>query len=395
MNQEQLCWDCALRTMVDTLLPEDDRGPSDALRHAILATANSRTTARWLGRERVAEVLVRVGSAGPAITHNALDAVSPGEGAEHLRNLLVAAGALDGAGRAVAQLEAYATETMAVLGDADRRIVAAWVRWRLLPRLRRRDEADRSLANSVANARTSLREVICFAGYLQDQGRSLPGCTQADVDAWLARPGAARRKLVPFLGWATKKRYLPPLTMPASKASSPSVYADSEDRWAVAQRLVRDDGIDIVDRVTGALVVLYAQPVGRIVCLRLVDVRYDLGEAIVTLAGHDLELSEPLATLVGQLPVLRRSGVADKVDNPWLFPGGRVGRHMTATRLANRLRSIGISPARCGELPFHSCRPRWPRLCWLTSSGSVRVRPSSGRGFTVATGPNTRLSGSA
>jgi len=78
---------------------------------------------------------------------------------------------------------------------------------------------------------------------------------------------------VPFLAWATKKKYLPPLTVPASRASCPSVYADSEDRWAVAPRLLRDDGIDIVDRVAGAFVVLYAQPVGGIVCLRLADVR--------------------------------------------------------------------------------------------------------------------------
>jgi hypothetical protein len=84
--------------------------------------------------------------------------------------------------------------------------------------------------------------------------------------------------------------------------------------------------------------------VGRIVCLKLADVRYDHGEAIVSLAGHDLELPEPFATLVGRLPVLRRGGVADQIDNPWLFPGGRAGRHMTATSLASRLRSIGIEP---------------------------------------------------
>jgi len=345
VNDEQLCWDCALRIMVDTLLPEDDRGPSDALRHAILATANSRTTARWLGRERVAEVLGRVGCAGPAITHEGLDALGPGEGAEHLRDLLVAAGALAGAGRAVALLEAHAAESVAGLGDEDRRIVAAWVRWRMLPRLRRREEANRSLAHSVANARASLREVICFAGHLQGQGRSLHACTQGEVDAWLVQPGASRRKLVPFLAWATKK-YLPSLTMPASQASAPSVYADSEDRWSVARRLVRDDAIDIVDRVAGALLVLYAQPIGRIVCLKLADVRYDHGEAIVTLAGHDLELPEPFATLVDRLPVRRRRGVADQVENDWLFPGSRAGRHMTATSLANRLRTIGIEPRR-------------------------------------------------
>lgn len=341
---ERLCWDCALRTMVDALLPQDDPGPAGSLRHAILATANSRTTARWLRRSRVAEVLGRVGRAGPAVTHADLDALGPGEGREHLRDLLIAAGALDGAGRAVARLEALATASLVGLGDTDRRIIAAWVRWRLLPRLRRREEDGRSLADSVANARTSLREVICFADHVQGQGRSLQGCTQADVDAWLVQPGAARRRLVPFLAWATKKNHLPSLTVPASRARTPSVYADSEDRWSVARRLVRDDGIDIVDRVAGAFVVLYAQPVGRIVSLRLADVRYDRGEAIVTLAGHDLELPEPFATLVGQLPICRREGVAEKVENPWLFPGGRAGRHLTATSLANRLRSIGIEP---------------------------------------------------
>lgn len=149
---------------------------------------------------------------------------------------------------------------------------------------------------------------------------------------------------MPFLAWAAKKKYLPSLTVPVSRASVPSVYADSEDRWSVARRLVRDDGMDIVDRVAGAFVVLYAQPVGRIVCLRLADVRYDHGEAIVTLAGHDLELPEPFATLVEQLPVRRRGGVADQIDNPWLFPGGRAGRHMAPTNLSNRLRSIGIEP---------------------------------------------------
>ncbi len=370
-------------------VPEDDRGPSDALRHAILATANSRTTARWLGRERVAEVLGRIGSAGPAVTHNDLDALRAGEGAEHLRDLLVAAGALDGAGRAVARLEAYATESMAVLGDADRRIVAAWVRWRLLPRLRRRDEAGRSLANSVANARTSLREVICFAGYLQGQG--LPGCTQADVDAWLVRPGAARRRLVPFLAWATKKKYLPSLTMPASMASYPSVSADSEDRWAVARRLVRDDGIDIVDRVAGAFVVLYAQPVGRIVSLKLADVRYDHGRAIVTLAGHDLELPEPFATVAGRLPVLRRGGVADKVDNPWLFPGGRAGRHMTATSLANRLRSIGIEPRKMRGAALAQLSSEMAPAVLADIVGSARAQQSSGRRFMAEIGPATQL----
>ena len=104
VSEESLCWDCALRAKVDALVPEGD-GPSDALRHAILTAANARSTARWLGRTRVAEVFGHLGSAGPAITHGDLDALGSGQDVEHLRDLLVAAGVLDNAGRAVARLE--------------------------------------------------------------------------------------------------------------------------------------------------------------------------------------------------------------------------------------------------------------------------------------------------
>jgi len=257
VSAEQLCWDCTLRVKVGALLPEADHGPCEALRHAILTTANSRTTALWLGHERVAAVLGHVGRAGPAITHEDLDALGSGPGVEHLRDLLIAAGALDGGGRALARLEAHAATSVAGLQDADRRIVAAWFRWRVLPRLRRREEAGKSLANSVGNARAALHQVVCFVDELQDQGRALRTCTQADLDSWLARPGAARRTLAAFAAWAVKKKHMPVLSLPPSRASAPAVYANSEDRWAIARRLVRDDELDVADRVAGALVVLY------------------------------------------------------------------------------------------------------------------------------------------
>ncbi len=72
--------------------------------------------------------------------------------------------------------------------------------------------------------------------------------------------------------------------------------------------------------------------------------RYEQERTVVTLAGHDLRLPEPFATLVGELPVRRRQGVTDQIENPWLFPGQRAGHHLASTTLAERLRSIGIEP---------------------------------------------------
>lgn len=344
VDDERLCWTCALRLRVDALLSETNEGPTAVLRHALLATANHRTTARWLAREPVTGVLGQVGGAGPAPTHESLDALGPSRSTEHLRDLLVAAGALDGEGRTIARFEARAATSLAGLDAAGRRVVRAWVTWRLLPRLRRLDEAGKDLTNSIGNARASLDEVIRFTGHLRAHGRGLRDCTEADVEEWLIRPGAARCRVIPFLAWAGKKRHLPPMALPRPPGRAAAAFTDPEHRWAIARRLVTDDSIAVADRVAGALVVLYGQPLTRIVGLRLTDVRYEQGRAIVTLAGYDLRLPEPFATLVGDLPVRRRHGVTDQVDTQWLFPGDRAGRHLGSANLANRLRDIDIEP---------------------------------------------------
>jgi len=171
VDDERLCWTCALRLRVDALLSEANEGPTAVLRHALLATANHRTTGRWLARELVTGVLGQVGGAGPAPTHESLDALGPSRSIEHLRDLLVAAGALDGDGRAIARFEARAATSSAGLDAADRRVVRAWVTWRLLPRLRRLDEAGGDLTNSMGNARATIDEVIRFTGHLREHGR--------------------------------------------------------------------------------------------------------------------------------------------------------------------------------------------------------------------------------
>lgn len=47
------------------------------------------------------------------------------------------------------------------------------------------------------------RELICFAGYVQGQGRSLQGCTQADVDAGTYQGWARMSPCRPFRGMPT------------------------------------------------------------------------------------------------------------------------------------------------------------------------------------------------
>jgi len=182
---------------------------------------------------------------------------------------------------------------------------------------------------------------------LHERGRTLPTCTQRDLDAWFAQPGVAHHAVRPFLVWAQRRKHLlGGLTVPASRRQGASQLADPEERWTLARRLILDAGLDPADRLAAALVVLYAQPLARIVTLTRQDVSRDGSTIQISLGPERLELPEPLGSLAEQLPIRRRGGVADRFPTRWLFPGQRAGQHVTATTLGNRLRAIGVQPRR-------------------------------------------------
>jgi hypothetical protein len=169
-------------------------------------------------------------------------------------------------------------------------------------------------------------------------------CRQADIDGWFAAPPATRGHVRSFLSWTQRRGHLPKsLELPPHRRSQPDTPADPEHRWDVARRLVHDDTLDIADRVAGALVALYAQPVTRIVLLTTAHVEADDNTVTVALGPDRLELPEPFATLITRLPHRRRGGAAANLPNQWLFPSARAGQHTTPGALANRLRRIGVT----------------------------------------------------
>jgi hypothetical protein len=53
----------------------------------------------------------------------------------------------------------------------------------------------------------------------------------------------------------------------------------------------------------------------------------------------------PVDRLLAELVEQRRGYAAiDVGTNPWLFPGGRSGRHLSPSQMGVRLRRIGVSP---------------------------------------------------
>lgn len=341
----RVCDQCKLRRQLDKVIPDQPPGHLAQLRPVILA-ADPITTPRWL--DRAHDLLDGLNTGRIPLDHATLDGLPHPKAVDHLRALLVSTNILppDPAGP-VRRLEASLDRLLAPLDDPHRRIVTRWIRWKVLPLLRERAEQGLSLETSTGNARRRIEQTVRFLTTLQASGHDLADTTQHHINTWFAGSGAARWNVRPFLAWAHERGHLPkPLELPASYVGTRATPTDPEERWTTANRLLTDDALDTADRVAGLLVVLYAQQLSRIVTLTTDDIAITGDNVRLHLGPDPVELPEPLATLVQQLPIRRWANTVGQVPTTWLFPGGRAGAHLHATALGTRLRQLGIEPRR-------------------------------------------------
>jgi hypothetical protein len=68
-------------------------------------------------------------------------------------------------------------------------------------------------------------------------------------------------------------------------------------------------------------------------------------DVFVRFGQHDVPVPEPLGALLFQLIAEGKPyiGVGSPTETRWLFPGRMPGRPITASRLSQRLRALGIS----------------------------------------------------
>jgi hypothetical protein len=104
-------------------------------------------------------------------------------------------------------------------------------------------------------------------------------------------------------------------------------------------RLLHDDTLDLTDRAAGCLLLLYGQQLSRISAMTASQVTRRDSSVFVRLGQHDLPAPEPLAVILAELI---RTGIGSPAGTPWLFPGGLPGQPITAARLGQRLRNLGI-----------------------------------------------------
>jgi len=167
---------------------------------------------------------------------------------------------------------------------------------------------------------------------------------QGEVDAWLTG-GPARYQVRDFLLWAASASHAPALHVP-TLGRNPGRAIGDQQRWAQVARLLHDDTLDLTDRVAGALLLLYGQQLSRIAAMTTDQVITRENKVFVRFGRGDVHIPEPLAGRLTTLTHQRRRylGVGSPAGTRWLFPGMQPGRPLTASRLAQRLRRLGIQP---------------------------------------------------
>ncbi|MFJ8076252.1 hypothetical protein ACIQ7Q_20450 [Streptomyces sp. NPDC096176] len=127
------------------------------------------------------------------------------------------------------------------------------------------------------------------------------------------------------------------------------MLTEQDQRWRISKRLLHDASLALSDRVAGCLVVLYGQPVSRIVQLTTDKISSGTEGVQLQLGPRPVEMPEPLGSLFLELARSRQgfAVLGQKEQGPWLFPGGRAGQAMTASHLTMRLNRLGIRTRAC------------------------------------------------
>ncbi|WP_416978925.1 hypothetical protein [Streptomyces sp. T028] len=99
-------------------------------------------------------------------------------------------------------------------------------------------------------------------------------------------------------------------------------------------------------RVAGLILLLYAQPLTRIVQLTVDDVLHDGETTLLRLGEPASPVPEPAAALLlAYLADRDNMNTATNQVSRWLFPGRRAGRPARPDHMSSRLREIGIPVA--------------------------------------------------
>jgi hypothetical protein len=342
-----LCARCELRHVLERCF-DDGSGKINSRLLPVVETIASREHPRgglkWMTKTTTESIRALATGRVP-LTHEGIDRLPASNSREHLRELLVASAVLPSRNRYLAAYERWAEQVLAGIEDRnDHRLIAAFLRWHTRPRLEHQAATGELTEGRYSVARAQTNIAIRFLAWLHQRGHDLASATQADIDAWFATGPTTRLHSRTFIRWAMTTRRSRTFDLPPDRSAQPHPLPEQQ-RLALLNQLLHDDHIDLVDRVAGCLVLLYALPLSRIHRLRLTDLHAGPEGLMLQLGTDPVPVPAPLSDLVAQLADRHDTTRPDRLTGDWLFPGRIPAQPIEPDQLVERLNRLGITRA--------------------------------------------------
>lgn len=351
----RLCEHCTLADTLARLLDDGTGCVAPAflpLVKILLEMDRPKSRLIWLRNPNVVRLLQGLATGGIPLSHDGLHQEAPWRTVTHLRDLLMDSGVLPRVDRQLLLYQRWLTERLGTIEDPEhRQLLRHFATWHQMRRLRTKAEKGPLGRSQTNHTKQEVTQAGAFLAWLASRGRVIRQCQQADIDAWHTDSLATRRPSQSFLRWCMKSGRMPRLTLPPAIITQDSEPLHQHRRLAILRRVLNDVSLPLRARVAGALVLLYAQPVSRIVRLTIDDVIDDVidDETVVTVRLGDppSPLPEPVADLMRAYMHSRQHlPYASSRSSQWLFPGRQPGQPMNPVSLQVHLREIGVPPQR-------------------------------------------------
>jgi hypothetical protein len=350
LYHRKLCIRCTATDRVDALL-DNGTGHIDPALVPLAAALNTGPTPTpsgrlvWLTKPRNRDLLRALATGRLPLTHPGLSAYPEQGPIPYLRALLVHCGALPDVDRQLLDFETWLTRRLAGLAQhPHERLLRRFALWHQLPRMRTKAALQPLTPPARTYAQLEFIHATAFCNWLTETGHQPTTLSQVDLDSYYtALKIGHRQSLRGFLNWTMNSRHLPTLTFARTRFTTGEALTQSR-RLDLLRHLVTDHDIADNDstlpmRVAACILLLYAQPVTRIMTIAVDDVVIDDdGSMVLRLGNPPAPVPEPFATLVRRLLAQRPAGST----NRWLFPGRRPGQPLNYTSLSQGLRDLGV-----------------------------------------------------
>lgn len=357
----------ALAAKLATVLTHADRGIAEQIKplfDVFDRVRNPAATMQWLhdgrGGARLLGELAERAHHEP-ITHELLDRSPQSYALHRTRALLVHAGILpERDDELLNRIEPWLDNLLTQQPAHHASLIRPFAAWHLLRRARHRARRGEVTTNAASYLRSQIRISLQFLAFLDERDKDLSTSNQADLDQWLDHAGQYGCLLRGFIAWATEHRLCTELSVPYRRHTDPGIVLDEDTRWDTLCRCLRDHGLPLPIRATGALVLLYGRTATTIARLTVADIAQINGETHLNLDGYAVPLPPAVATLIDALREANTSTETFHRSDPatrFLFPARSPGAPAAAHVLRRNLRQHGIDP----RPARHSARAAWAR----------------------------------